>query len=137
MTMAFGETIGGVSHLSRSWRRRLLREPVTKHIDKFAARGIAVSPVADADGIPRACSICGFAIARLELVDGWLAETCSAVGLGTLIGNRHFGPWESRLPALTDQVSAGPGSGTDSCGDRLGEADPAVSSTPSLPGKLL
>ena len=137
MPFAIGETIGGLNHLCVRWQRRLFRQPVTRHISLGAARGLPVSVVLDANGVPRTCHICGFAIARLDLTGGWAVETCSAVGLDNLAGNRRFQQWTSDLARTPDQTRTASQPGLHSSGLHPQQADSSVNSSSSLPGKLV
>jgi len=136
MPFAIGETIGGLNHLCLRWQRRLLREPVTRYVSRCANRGLPVKAVLGDNGAPKTCHICGFAMAGLDLAGGWVLETCSAVGLDALVGNRRFQHWASQLTGTPDPVPTASQQELDSSGHQ-GAADVSVSSGSSLPGKLL
>src|SRR4029453_8894928 len=114
MTFAIGETIGGLNHLCLRWQRRLLREPGTRYVGRCATGGLPVKAGLDDNGAPKTCHICGFAIARLDVAGGWVVETCSAVGLDALAGNRRFQQWASQLTGTPDPMPAASQQGLDS-----------------------
>lgn len=99
MAFSVRETLGGLRHIVLRLERRLFAKPADIFIRRFVDRGVPLSIAKDAQGQPMVCSICGYAIAQLELPNEWTGETCSAIGLDSLIGNPRFFRWTQALTA--------------------------------------
>lgn len=82
-----------------AWERSSLKRPADFYLRKHESRPAAFPFKAEKSG--RVCDICGFALAEVELPQGWLLESCSAVGLKRVLGCRRFADWALRLPAAT------------------------------------
>jgi hypothetical protein len=91
------ELVSGVKHISVGWTRALSRRPDSYFIPDYTARGVLVERYLNRDGRDAICSICGYAMIRLELPNGWLFETCSAMPTVTAIGSPEFMQWAQSL----------------------------------------
>jgi hypothetical protein len=75
----------------------LAKRPDTYFIADYEQRGILVERFAEPNGRNATCPICGYAMIRLELANGWLVETCSAVPTVKGIGSKHFHEWAASM----------------------------------------
>lgn len=100
MPLNLRETVGGFNHLRLGLQRQLLNRPVDHFLKRFSAPSHEqhLTCACDEHGQPAVCHICGYAVARLELVGGWILETCSATGLFPVLRSGKFQDWVRRLP---------------------------------------
>jgi len=93
------ETKSGFRHLMLNCTRKFFRRADTWFIKEYEDSGLRPQRFADDNGKPAICSICGYAMIRLELNNGWLMDTCSAMPVVTGLQTQEFGIWANSLQA--------------------------------------
>ncbi len=83
MIFKANEAVGGLKHASMGWQRIILKRPVESLLPRFLPTlkniGIDAGAAQDASGQIRRCAICGYALARVTLDNGWTMDVCSAM----------------------------------------------------------
>lgn len=83
MILKANEAAGGLKHAGLGWQRVLLRRPseslLPRLLPSLKNLGLPAGSVLDASGKPRTCAICGYALVRIQLEDGWTMDICSAM----------------------------------------------------------
>jgi hypothetical protein len=106
----FREAPGGYNHLRLLLLRRLLRQPVDRFLGPAVSEQLA-QPVYLKEKQMEVCEICGFALARVTLPNGWTLETCSATGLKHVLANKErLEEWSKMLTKSVSSVGSLPGS---------------------------
>ena len=96
MVFNLREAVSGFKHLRLNWTRMLSNRPDTWFIKNYEIRGLNVERFTE-DGRPAICSICGYAMIRLELKNGWLMDTCSAMPVLSGLESKEFAGWVDSL----------------------------------------
>lgn len=100
MVFSIREAIGGFKHIGLGWTRTFAKRPESFFLSNYSARSVLVERFAARDGRDAICPICGYAMIRVELPNGWLFETCSAMPTITGLDSADFNKWaESLEPA--------------------------------------
>jgi hypothetical protein len=91
------EAIGGFKHIGMGLERRIARRSQTFFLPAIESRGVRAQRFSSHDGTPAICSICGYAMIRLELPNGWLFDTCSAMPTVSALESQQFKAWTDSL----------------------------------------
>jgi hypothetical protein len=97
MVFSVREAISGLKHISVGWKRTLARRPDTFFLPVLASRGVKAQRFQSKDGTPAICSICGYAMLRLELPHGWVFDTCSGMPSVPAMESQQFAKWVESL----------------------------------------
>jgi hypothetical protein len=97
------ESVSNAAHRALALLRIVLRLSPEHFIAVKSKAGLNLKTVADANGRPRLCQLCGFALAQCQLNEQWLMEACSAAGFKETRNQPAFADWLARLS--DDKVS--------------------------------
>jgi hypothetical protein len=98
LVFSIQEGPGGLKHFALRWQRLVLGRPRSHFLPNYSGAGIEVEEFCSYDGQPANCQVCGYALLRATLPNGWRIETCSALPAFPQFGSREFNDWLASLP---------------------------------------
>jgi hypothetical protein len=93
------QSLSNAFHRGLAAPKILFRLAPDYFINRHRKRGVDLVPALGSDQKLVLCHLCGFALARLQLSEGWLMEACSATGFRRVANDRAFAQWVKGLGA--------------------------------------
>ena len=98
MIFKLNEAAGGLKHAARGWQRVALRKPFDRYVPRFSNLPTPATISLGSSGQVNVCSICGYALVRMRLDNGWELEVCSSEPILSY-GVPDFQQWQKALPS--------------------------------------
>jgi hypothetical protein len=93
-----GELIFAWKHMYKGADRRMKKQPRDRFVTQLQAKGVPVTALCY-QNIPQNCQLCGYALAELQMADGWIMHACSAINFDKILNNQKHESWLKNLSA--------------------------------------